>query len=219
MSELVLIGILVPIGILAVTAFLNSLKARRERIREVARGYGERCHGPRRLNCGPHAFLQAGARELRSDKEVRSALASIVDRWGTERHPLGNDWRDLPDDIDLKNLVDQLSDNADNFVEICTKLVASGRRGRGVRARIKKVLAWAPAGEGFRRVALLVSFASVLLWAVEWIGQAGVHGSAPKMIAVEVAIGLLLAPLVWLLTWLASQTVFGALAWVVRGFR
>lgn len=265
MSELLLfyVGFLVPLGLFAATRFLNNRKSRRERIREVARGYGELCHGAKPLDCGPRAFLKAGARELRSNEEIRSAVGSVVDRWGLERHPLGSDWREL-DDIDLKSLVDQLSDNAENFEDVCAALSANrSHTPRGALARIRKVLAWAPAGEGFRRVAVLVALAGSLGLTVNWFAYPESNETAlhtliacqPRpdadvqaelapcdehetlldrfgcRLAVEetecsevawklthLALGLLLAPLYWLLTWLAAQTVFGALAWVVRGF-
>jgi hypothetical protein len=44
--------------------------------------------------------------------------------------------------------------------------------------RIRKVLAWAPAGEGLRRVAVLVAVVGGVMWTVDWFNNADAHQTA-----------------------------------------
>lgn len=115
------LGIVVAIGGL----YLANRRARKRRISHVVDTYVERCSPPRVIDTGASAFLYAGARKLKNDREVRDAIEQIVSRIGESRHPLEGYREDIPVGVDLKSdVVDRLNEDGSNLSEICQELAA-----------------------------------------------------------------------------------------------
>jgi hypothetical protein len=83
-----------------------------DRVRRVVDAFGSITRGGERD--GVKAFLQAGAKELDSSNEVRSAVDRIVGRYGTNPHPLGKEGEQLKSRPDIREYVQALNPDEDH---------------------------------------------------------------------------------------------------------
>ncbi len=111
-------------ALVGVVIFLVSDRAAsRKRIKSVMDEYVKFAHGRPVLGSGASAFIRAGARSLKNDREVRTAVLELMDRYGgVGRHPLGSRTREILVKVsDLRAFLDELGDNAELFDDVCER--------------------------------------------------------------------------------------------------
>ena len=116
---LILTGMVVIVGVAAilVNRSLATKQASRERVQRVSDEYVRLVSG--NLNSGPRGFIQAGAKTLKSDAEVRAVIEQIVARVGPDRHPFGKTHRDrIMQRASLISFIADLDHTASNFSEL-----------------------------------------------------------------------------------------------------
>ncbi len=97
--------------------------ASRHRIKNVVDEYIRFAYGHPVLDSGALAFIRAGARSLKNDREVRVAVNELMDRYGgVGRHPLGSRTPEILVKVrDLPAFLDELGVNAEHFDDVCKR--------------------------------------------------------------------------------------------------
>ncbi len=110
------------VGVLVFVA-LDGRAASRHRIKSVVDEYVRFAYGHPVLDSGAGAFIRAGARSLKNDREVRAVVDELMDRYGgVGRHPLGSRTREILVKVsDLRAFLDELGDNAEFFGDVCER--------------------------------------------------------------------------------------------------
>ena len=97
--------------------------ASRKRVKGVMDEYVKLAYGRPVLDSGASAFIRAGARSLKNDREVRTAVNELMYRYGSVgRHPLGSQTREILMKLkDLRAFLDELGDDAEHFEDVCER--------------------------------------------------------------------------------------------------
>ncbi len=107
----------------AVVLLVSDRAASRKRIKSVMDEYVKSAYGRPVLGSGASAFIRAGARSLKNDREVRTAVLKLMYRYGSVgRHPLGSGTREMLVKVkDLRAFLGELGDNAEHFEDVCER--------------------------------------------------------------------------------------------------
>ncbi len=114
------------VGVLVFVAVDRSAASRR-RIKSVVDEYVRLAYGRPVLVSGARAFIRAGARSLKNDREVRAVVDELMDRYGgVGRHPLGSRTREILVKVrDLPAFLEEVGGNAEHFDDVRERYLGS----------------------------------------------------------------------------------------------